>query len=257
MRLSVRISARYVHLIDKESRWPWLGVKNLDWLGMKYTRWHFCLAVLLAATTLLAQTPTPYVATSGLALPTVSPSADTDQNDSVLTIRKRVSEVNVLFTATDRHGKFVRDLNQRDFTILDDHKPPQAIVNFRREVDLPLELGVLVDTSGSVRGRFDFEQEATVSFLQSTVRPKFDRAFVMGFSSHSQVTQDFTDNVPTAGNRSPQSARWRRDCALRCHLSRLPRQADQGQVRPSGAPRHYCGERWRGQPERIHPSAGN
>ena len=113
MRLSVRISARYVHLIDKESRWPWLGVKNLDWLGMKYTRWHFCLAVLLAATTLLAQTPTPYVATSGLALPTVSPSADTDQNDSVLTIRKRVSEVNVLFTATDRHGKFVRDLNQR------------------------------------------------------------------------------------------------------------------------------------------------
>jgi Ca-activated chloride channel family protein len=195
MRLSVRISARYVHLIDKESRWPCLGVKNLDWLGMKYTRWHFCLAVLLAATTLLAQTPTPYVATSGLALPTVSPSADTDQNDSVLTIRKRVSEVNVLFTATDRHGKFVRDLNQRDFTILDDHKPPQAIVNFRREVDLPLELGVLVDTSGSVRGRFDFEQEATVSFLQSTVRPKFDRAFVMGFSSHSQVTQDFTDNV--------------------------------------------------------------
>jgi Ca-activated chloride channel homolog len=196
MRLPVRISARYVHLIDKESRWPCLGVKNLDWLGMKYTRWRFCLAVLLAATTLLSgQTPTPYVSTSGLALPTVSPSADTDQNDSVLTIRKRVSEVNVLFTATDRHGKFVRDLNQRDFTILDDHKPPQAIVNFRREVDLPLELGVLVDTSGSVRGRFDFEQEATVSFLQSTVRPKFDRAFVMGFSSHSQVTQDFTDNV--------------------------------------------------------------
>ncbi len=167
---------------------------------MKYTRWYFCLiAFSLAVTGLPAQTQTPYVATSGLALPTVSPSssssADADQDDSVLTIRKRVSEVNVLFTATDRHGKFVRDLKQVDFTILDDHKPPQAIVNFRREVDLPIELGVLVDTSGSVRGRFDFEQEATVSFLQSTLRPKFDRAFVMGFSSHSQITQDFTDNV--------------------------------------------------------------
>jgi Ca-activated chloride channel family protein len=68
-------------------------------------------------------------------------------------------------------------------------------VNFRRETDLPIELGLLVDTSGSVRGRFDFEQEAAVSFLQRTLRPNFDRAFVMGFSSHSQLTQDFTDNV--------------------------------------------------------------
>jgi Ca-activated chloride channel family protein len=163
---------------------------------MKYIRGYFCLAVLsLAGVALPAPAQTPYVATSGIALPTVSPNADSDQGDSVLTIRKRVSEVDVLFIATDRHGKFVRNLNQGDFTILDDHKPPQSIVNFRRETDLPIELGLLVDTSGSVRGRFDFEQEAAVSFLQRTLRPNFDRAFVMGFSSHSQVTQDFTDNV--------------------------------------------------------------
>lgn len=163
---------------------------------MKYIRGYFCLAVLsLAGVVLPARAQTPYVATSGIALPTVSPNADSDQGDSVLTIRKRVSEVDVLFIATDRHGKFVRNLNQGDFTILDDHKPPQSIVNFRRETDLPIELGLLVDTSGSVRGRFDFEQEAAVSFLQRTLRPNFDRAFVMGFSSHSQLTQDFTDNV--------------------------------------------------------------
>jgi Ca-activated chloride channel family protein len=163
---------------------------------MKYIRGYFCLAVLsLAGVVLPAPAQTPYVATSGIALPTVSPNADSDQGDSVLTIRKRVSEVDVLFIATDRHGKFVRNLNQGDFTILDDHKPPQSIVNFRRETDLPIELGLLVDTSGSVRGRFDFEQEAAVSFLQRTLRPNFDRAFVMGFSSHSQLTQDFTDNV--------------------------------------------------------------
>jgi Ca-activated chloride channel family protein len=163
---------------------------------MKYTRGYFCLVVLaLAGVALPARAQTPFVATSGIALPAVSPNTDSDQGDSVLTIRKRVSEVNVLFIATDRHGKFVRNLNQGDFTILDDHKPPQAIVNFRRETDLPIELGLLVDTSGSVRGRFDFEQEAAVSFLQRTLRPNFDRAFVMGFSSHSQVSQDFTDNV--------------------------------------------------------------
>jgi VWFA-related protein len=123
-------------------------------------------------------------------------AADTPADDEVMaTIKHRVDEVNVLFIATDRHGKFVRDLNQRDFSILDDHKPPQSIIDFRRETGLPLQLGLLVDTSGSVHSRFAFEQEAAVSFLENTLRRNFDRAFVMGFSSRNQVTQDFTDNV--------------------------------------------------------------
>ncbi|MFZ0862893.1 MAG: VWA domain-containing protein, partial [Candidatus Sulfotelmatobacter sp.] len=97
--------------------------------------------------------------------------------------------------ATDRHGKFVRDLNQKDFTILDDHKPPQAIVNFRSETDLPLDIGLLVDVSGSVDSRFDCERAAAISFLQRTIRPRSDKAFVVGFNSHSQLVQGFTDNV--------------------------------------------------------------
>ncbi|MBZ5706138.1 MAG: VWA domain-containing protein [Acidobacteriia bacterium] len=162
---------------------------------MKYTRF-FCLGALVVAAAQL-----PCVAQSSSFLDSSSPAvavasaADSDQPDSVLTIKKRVDEVNVLFIATDRHGKFVRNLNQNDFAILDDHQPPQAIVDFRRETDLPLELGLLVDTSGSVRSRFDFEQQAAVDFLQHTLRHNFDKAFVMGFSSHNQVTQDFTDNV--------------------------------------------------------------
>ena len=115
--------------------------------------------------------------------------------DSVLTIKKRVDEVNVLFIATDKHGKFVRNLNQTDFSILDDHKPPQSILEFHRETDLPLQMGLLVDVSGSVRGRFDFEQQAATGFLQHVLRPHFDKAFVMGFNSHNQITQDFTDNA--------------------------------------------------------------
>ena len=120
---------------------------------------------------------------------------DDDPQGAMLTIRARVNEVNVLFIATDRHGKFVRDLTQKDFTILDDHKPPQAILNFRRETDLPLHLGLLVDVSGSVDSRFDFEQTAATSFLQHTLRAGFDKAFIVGFNSHSQLAQDFTDNV--------------------------------------------------------------
>jgi VWFA-related protein len=125
---------------------------------------------------------------------TVSDSDD-PQSSAILTIRKRVDEVNVLFIATDKHGKFVRDLNQNDFTILDDHKPPQSIVNFRRETDLPLDLGLLIDVSGSVNSRFDFEQTAATSFLQHAIRPRFDKAFIIGFNNHSQLAQDFTDNV--------------------------------------------------------------
>jgi Ca-activated chloride channel homolog len=123
-----------------------------------------------------------------------SPAPDTD-SDPILTIRKRVDEVNVLFIATDKKGKFVRNLAQGDFTILDDHKPPTAIINFRRETDLPIELGLLVDTSGSVNSRFEFEQQAAVTFLQHTLRSNFDKAFVMGFSSRGKVAQDFTDDV--------------------------------------------------------------
>ena len=119
----------------------------------------------------------------------------TTADEPILTIKTRVDEVNVLFIATDRHGKFVRNLNQSDFSILDDHKPVQSIVNFRRETDLPIQMGLLVDMSASVHGRFDFEKEAATGFLQHVIRPGYDKAFVVGFNKSSQLTQDFTDNV--------------------------------------------------------------
>ncbi len=148
--------------------------------------------MMLAAGTLPANAQSAYVA-GGLSVS--SPGLDSTQPNSVITIQKRVNEVNVLFIATDKHGKFVRDLSKSDFSILDDHKPPQAIVNFTQQTDLPLQLGLLVDTSGSVHGRFQFEQDAAVSFLQHTIRAHYDRAFVMGFSARNKVVQDFTDNV--------------------------------------------------------------
>src|ERR1700687_2298305 len=144
-----------------------------------------------------AQT-SPYVVAASVGagnsavLPTTSNAAD----EPILTITKRVDEVNVLFIATDRHGKFVRNLNQNDFSIFDDHKPVQSIINFRRETDLPIELGLLVDMSGSVQGRFGFEKEAATGFLQHIIRPGYDRAFVVGFNKESRLTQDFTDKVP-------------------------------------------------------------
>jgi len=145
-------------------------------------------AVLSAQSAYIAGAPTLNASNAA-----TSTTTDDPQN-SLITLHARVNEVNVLFIATDKHGKFVRDLNQNDFSILDDHKPPQAILNFRRETDLPLHMGLLVDVSGSVDSRFDFEQTAATSFLEHTVRKGFDRVFVMGFNSHTQMAQDFTDD---------------------------------------------------------------
>jgi Ca-activated chloride channel homolog len=207
-------------------------VKILEAVGMKYTISIFGLLILsmLAIPNGRAQNPpAAYVASSNSALST-SPSTD-DPGDSVLTIRKRVDEVNVLFIATDKHGKFVRNLGQNDFNFFDDHKPVESIVAFRRETDLPLKLGLLLDVSGSVRTRFDFEQDAATGFLQHTIRAGFDQAFVMGFNVHQQLAQDFTDNV-TALSRSVGSLRNGGGTALydaiynACHDKLLKEQSD-------------------------------
>ncbi len=138
----------------------------------------------------------PYVFTASAVAVSSGTDASNEADEPILTIKKRVDEVDVLFIATDRHGKFVRNLNQSDFSIFDDHKPVQSILNFRRETDLPIELGLLMDVSGSVQGRFGFEKEAAIGFLQHIIRPGYDRAFVVGFNKESHLTQDFTDQVP-------------------------------------------------------------
>jgi VWFA-related protein len=177
-------------------------VKKLYFSGMKYTNPTIRVVTLFLATFLLAApswAQSSYVSgapnLSAYNAGTGATDNPDDPQSAMITLHARVNEVNVLFIATDKHGKFVRDLNQNDFNILDDHKPPQAILNFRRETDLPLHLGLLVDVSGSVDARFDFEQTAATSFLQHTLRAGFDKAFIIGFNSHSQMAQDYTDNV--------------------------------------------------------------
>jgi Ca-activated chloride channel homolog len=118
-----------------------------------------------------------------------------DQNDVSATIRTRVNEVNVVFTVTDRHGHYVRDMKKDDFKIVDDNKPPEEIRSFHSETDLPLRVGLLVDASNSVRDRFKFEQESAIEFLNQTIRPRYDQAFVVGFDVTPEVTQDYTDNA--------------------------------------------------------------
>lgn len=121
-------------------------------------------------------------------------SGQEDVDNSLTTIVKTVNEVNVVFTVTDKHGHYVKDLKKEDFKVLDDNKPAEQIRSFRTETDLPLQVGLLVDASNSVRDRFKFEQEAAIEFLNQIIRPNYDKAFIIGFDTTPEITQDFTDN---------------------------------------------------------------
>lgn len=130
--------------------------------------------------------------------PSTQGKAGQDSNppdDPTTTITKTVNEVNVVFTVTDRHGRYVKNLGKGDFSVLDDSKPAGQIRSFHSETDLPLQVGLMVDASNSVRDRFKFEQESAIEFLNQTIRPRYDKAFVVGFDVTPEVTQDFTDNT--------------------------------------------------------------
>ena len=116
-------------------------------------------------------------------------------DESLPTVHKRVDEVNVVFTVTDKHGRYVKDLKKDDFRVLDDSKPAEQIRSFHNETDLPLQVGLLVDASNSVRDRFKFEQESAIEFLNQIIRRRYDKALIVGFDVTPEVTQDFTDNT--------------------------------------------------------------
>jgi VWFA-related protein len=109
--------------------------------------------------------------------------------------RTRVEEVSLIFTVTDKHGRFVKDLTLDQFKILDDNRPPKQILKFEAQTNLPLRVGLLIDASNSIRERFSFEQKAATEFLQGVVRRATDKAFVLAFDETWDVTQDLTNDL--------------------------------------------------------------
>jgi VWFA-related protein len=107
-------------------------------------------------------------------------------------ISVQVKVVNVLATVRDKHGKIVPDLTKDDFVLEEDTRP-QPITYFSRETDLPLTLGLLVDTSGSQRHVLEAERNASYSFLDQMLREK-DLAFVIHFDHEVELLQDLTSS---------------------------------------------------------------
>ena len=118
---------------------------------------------------------------------------DGQQEPSAGTLNVQVKVVNVLATVRDKHGKIVNGLSKDDFILEEDNRP-QNIHYFSTETDLPLILGLLVDTSLSQRRVLDQERSASQSFLDQMLRENKDKAFVLHFDREVELLQDLTSS---------------------------------------------------------------
>ena len=117
------------------------------------------------------------------------PAADAPDTRIVL----EVNRVDMLFTVTDKKGRFITNLGKDDFVVYENRRP-QVIQEFTSESDLPLRIAILIDTSNSIRERFRFEQEAAINFIQSVIRRGQDRAMLVSFDSSAELVADLIDD---------------------------------------------------------------
>jgi VWFA-related protein len=124
---------------------------------------------------------------------TARASTETAADRPLTTLSVQVNVVNVLATVRDKHGEIVNGLTKDDFILTEDGRP-QTIHYFTRETDIPLTLGLLVDTSLSQRRVLDQERSASHSFLNQMVRQDKDKAFILHFDREVELLQDLTSS---------------------------------------------------------------
>ncbi len=125
--------------------------------------------------------------------PTVLPTPEiVVEDDEVIKIDTEV--VNVLFTAQDKSRRLLTNLKQTDVRLLEDGQP-QEIIAFAQQVDLPLSLAILIDTSISQTRTLPEEKSAAKSFIQSVVRPAKDEVAVISFTGEATLEQGLTNNI--------------------------------------------------------------
>lgn len=127
----------------------------------------------------------------------VSTSVSAAQDDP--SIRVKVDAVNVLVTVTDQKGRFVTDISRERFQVYEDGKL-QQLTNFSHQTDLPLHIGLLMDTSASVRTKLDFEKRAATQFIRSVIRSR-DQMLLVEFDSGVNLIRDFTRRASTVARQ--------------------------------------------------------
>ena len=154
-------------------------------------------AAAISASALQAPQPAP-ASQPAQATPAQQPAETPNEQQADVntpTIKLGVNEVNLIFTVTDKHGRYIPNLQQKDFALLDDRKAPARVNSFHQQINLPLRVGIVIDTSSSIRSRFQFEQQSAVEFLLQIIKARSDRAFVMEFAEVPRIAQDWTNNL--------------------------------------------------------------
>jgi Ca-activated chloride channel family protein len=154
---------------------------------MCLSRFLLLASLLLALTLCPAQQLSSASAAEGLPAAAIAPYP-------ALTIFKRVDEVNLVLSATNHQGRFVRDLNPSDLVISDNGEPPDKITYFQTQTDLPLRVALVLDTSDSVNYRFNVELRAANGFLKKVLRPDQDAALIVGFNEKVNLVQPLTSD---------------------------------------------------------------
>ncbi len=132
-------------------------------------------------------------------LPQASPTPPTKPEDETTlrsdeVVRVETNLTNILFTAADKQKRFVSNLKRADIRVLEDGVP-QEIFTFQPNVDLPLSLAILIDTSGSEERTLPEEKAAARSFLETVVRANKDEAAIVSFTGEVTLEQGLTGNI--------------------------------------------------------------
>src|SRR5215813_1242119 len=129
--------------------------------------------------------------------PSPSPSPRTREEvpqDSDEVIKVETNLTNIFFTAADKNKRFIGNLKAEDIRVLEDGQP-QDIFTFQQNIDLPLSIAILIDTSASEERTLPDEKEAARAFLEDVLRPSRDEAAIVSFTGETTLEQGFTGNV--------------------------------------------------------------
>jgi VWFA-related protein len=162
--------------------------------GMKKRApWIATLGFLTAAAAVAAQQAQPPAAPAQSSTPQAAqePPAQVGSQGAIV---RNVNLVEVLFSVVTKREKLITDLTQSDFKVFDDGVQ-QEITSFSQPTDLPLRIGMVLDTSNSIRERLKFEQDAAIDFLFNALRRNKDQAFLMTFDDGPQMLKDFTGDT--------------------------------------------------------------
>src|SRR6185503_1124826 len=149
----------------------------------------------IATRTLSAKNENSQQSATAYASPSPTPrNREEVPQDSDEVVKVETNLTNIFFTAADKNKRFITNLKAEDIRVLEDGQP-QEVFTFQQNIDTPLSIAILIDTSISEQFTLPQEKAAAQAFLESVMRPAKDEAAVVSFTGDTTLEQGFTGNI--------------------------------------------------------------